>query len=61
MTLGTLLLLDGAALGIAAGGIALISRRAATPDAAYPQRILGALLIGIALFLGGFTTAADLS
>lgn len=65
MTRG-LALADGAALLIGAGGIALIARPdaarrafglAAGERAVYALRILGAMLVAAALFLGGFATA----
>lgn len=45
-----------AGIGIASGvaGLALLRRRAATPEGAYAGRIAGMMLVALCLFLTGF-------
>ncbi len=45
-----------AGIGIASGiaGTALLLRRPATPEALYPLRIAGMMLVALCLFLTGF-------
>ena len=52
-----------AGIGIASGiaGLALLRRRAATPEAAYATRIAGVMLVALCLFLTGFALVFSLA
>lgn len=52
-----------AGIGIASGvaGLALLRRRAASPEGAYATRIAGMMLVALCLFLTGFALVFALS
>ena len=51
-----------AGIGIASGvaGIALLRRRAASPEGTYALRIAGTMLVALCLFLTGFALVASM-
>jgi hypothetical protein len=52
-----------AGIGIVSGiaGLALLRRRAATPEGAYATRIAGMMLVALCLFLAGFALVFSIS
>lgn len=52
-----------AGIGIMSGvaGLALLRRRTASPEAVYPLRIAGMMLVALCLFLAGFALVFALS
>lgn len=52
-----------AGIGLASGaaGLALLRRRAASPEGAYARRIAGTMLVALCLFLTGFALVFALS